>query len=536
MTQVEIPQLSLGRYVELLKRRRWQLVPVSLLGLLIGGLVAFFIPRYFVAETQLIHSQLPGVDLERAEHPFAEIVDTAKSSIPTAVGETLDALAWPEAMALDGFARDQYERAVEKRVFVEEGNAWEKKRTYAKIQVTYLDRDGERAAAFCNKLVEVWIAMRLRELRQPAQENAQRAKTRADTWLRLLDGLSRDKQDLERTYGILPQVDPLIQQKELAADAELTRKLEKDRRDKGAALAVLEAKLVTDRARLVDTPERVAPDSVQAQAKALASPQGQALMADVLHLQLSLGSFRPGTGPWRSVQRQLEVTQQLLQGLTAPGAASADGLVPNPERAALELEIAAEELQRVQLQAELAQLDQDLEQRRQRHEGMANGWRLYEKKLREIAEAEEQRKAAVAERDAADKAVAQLFAELPVRVGKIAQVPPVPTEPNVLVVALIGCVLGLAAAIGLILLLDFLQGTFKTVDDVERGLSLPVLGGIAHLETADERRVAVRGRRRVSLIAVTMLLLIAVVVGFYYVDPTRLPTFVRDVLQLLLGP
>ena len=46
MTQVDMPQLSLSRYVDLVKRRRWQVVPVSLLGLLIGGLVAFFIPRF----------------------------------------------------------------------------------------------------------------------------------------------------------------------------------------------------------------------------------------------------------------------------------------------------------------------------------------------------------------------------------------------------------------------------------------------------------------------------------------------------------
>ena len=53
MTQVDLPQMSLQRYVDLVRRRRWQLVPVSLFGLVIGGLIAFFIPRYFVARTLL---------------------------------------------------------------------------------------------------------------------------------------------------------------------------------------------------------------------------------------------------------------------------------------------------------------------------------------------------------------------------------------------------------------------------------------------------------------------------------------------------
>jgi len=45
MTQADLPQLSLRRYVDLVKRRRWQVVPISLLGLLIGGSRACSWPR-----------------------------------------------------------------------------------------------------------------------------------------------------------------------------------------------------------------------------------------------------------------------------------------------------------------------------------------------------------------------------------------------------------------------------------------------------------------------------------------------------------
>ena len=58
MTQIEVPQISLQRYVDLLKRRRWQVIPVSLLGLLVGGLVAFFIPRYYVADVTVDYTYL----------------------------------------------------------------------------------------------------------------------------------------------------------------------------------------------------------------------------------------------------------------------------------------------------------------------------------------------------------------------------------------------------------------------------------------------------------------------------------------------
>ena len=69
MTQIELPQLSLQRYVDLVRRRRWQVVPVSILGLIIGGLIAFFIPRMFVAETLLVHAQLPTGAVLIVAHP-----------------------------------------------------------------------------------------------------------------------------------------------------------------------------------------------------------------------------------------------------------------------------------------------------------------------------------------------------------------------------------------------------------------------------------------------------------------------------------
>ncbi|MBP8299614.1 MAG: hypothetical protein KA020_04560 [Planctomycetes bacterium] len=104
-----------------------------------------------------------------------------------------------------------------------------------------------------------------------------------------------------------------------------------------------------------------------------------------------------------------------------------------------------------------------------------------------------------------------------------------------MVVALIGCVLGLGLAISLILLLDVMQGSFKTLDDVERGLAVPVLGGVSHLETVEERLHAVRSRRRVTLVSAAFVVLLSGVVILFYWDPTRLPSFVRDLLAMVLG-
>ena len=155
MTQLDLPQLSLRRYLDLVKRRRWQVVPVSLLGLLIGGLVAFFIPRMFVAETRIKHAQMPGEGQD--SDAVKQIVETAKSAIPTYVEEAIGELNWTEFNALDEFDRGQFARDVESRVKVLEQFSGDRNRGYAIMLVQYRDRDGDRSAQLLNKLVEVWI-------------------------------------------------------------------------------------------------------------------------------------------------------------------------------------------------------------------------------------------------------------------------------------------------------------------------------------------------------------------------------------------
>lgn len=537
MTQVEIPQVSLQRYFDLLKRRRWQVIPVSLFGLLVGGLVALLIPRYYVADTLLVHQMLPGQsDARGVEDPIRSIVETAQQTIPLAVGETMAALKWPEALVSDPSERTQNEREVRARLTIPPYfGSGAQKRDYAQIQVFYRDRDAQRAASFLNTLVATWIGKRLRELRAPAEEELKNATEAVKNLRSLYERLTEEQKQIAVLYQIdaslqLPVLQYTLQQEQQRVQAELRTKAEAAARE----LEQKQRQLQFDRDLLARTEPRVVPDAGLLLDKIKDSPEGKKALLLLERYEEMLRNFRPGTQQHKVATRGVEEQRQRLQELVGTSEVDADGMIVNPAVESIRARIERGELERSVLEAELATLETQLADAAERVEQRAQGFSEYEKKRGQCEAAKIDLDHAVEDLRKATAVIASLGKQQTVTQVGTAQPPPRPTDPNILVVALLGCVLGLGVAIGLILLLDIVQGTFKTIDDVERAVPVPVLGGMSHLETEAERQEAVR-RRRVSLTAAAFVSLVVVVVTIFYVDPTRLHPAVRDLLAMLLG-
>ena len=533
MTQLDLPQLSLRRYLDLVKRRRWQVVPVSLLGLLIGGLVAFFIPRMFVAETRIKHAQMPGEGQD--SDAVKQIVETAKSAIPTYVEEAIGELNWTEFNALDEFDRGQFARDVESRVKVLEQFSGDRNRGYAIMLVQYRDRDGDRSAQLLNKLVEVWIRGRTEEMRVPARERSRLANEKADRWFQAMSQCRRDKQQLELQYGIDPRF-LLGEQEQLYNDHVQRQEIElKALEQLKVAHSKLAARINSQELELAELQARVPPSDGDWLLAASKDPKLASLVVRALNTKRSYeSSYNPGTLNWYVAKRQFEFEVAAIKALLPKVEVDRDGLVPNPKHQELLLKIQQSRLELDVMAAEIATKAQLRAEEQKRLTKLKDGFRIYGETLEKLDEAEKAREAALEEAAVADGLDAAMTRELPVTQMRRALPPPAPTEPNILLVALIGCGLGLLAAIALILLLDFLQGSFKTMDEVERGLGVPVLGGVSHLETEMERMLTARSRRRVSLVLAAALLMVTAIVIVFYLDPNRLPTVVRDILRVLL--
>jgi capsular polysaccharide biosynthesis protein len=541
MTQLDLPQVSLQRYVDLLRRKTWQVIPVSILGLLIGGFVALLIPRYYVADIEVSHQRLPGKEVSAQVDPMAELVDAARSTIPNAVADTIKQLGWPEAMIADGYARWDAEHAIRQRLVVNDENAGNKLRTYASIHITYKDRDGRRAAKLLNTLVEVWSKRVLDESTAQASREVANANERFEYANSAWQRASTELAQVEQRYGL----DPGLSREEAAkqtraADDELKR-LEEEAGKARVELEVLTINIEALQVRVDAMPRTVKVTPAQIEEKfLLKNPEVIAAKAKVLHYRTLMKGIKPahpdyagGKLSLAEAEKDLDELVQKAMGGAEPGQRS--GEVPNPELAAGQKELDEKKIKFALQTGQLKELEQKVAAATERQLVLAKAYEFYRRAHLNLEDAEGQRKRALDRHASADEVLAALQRQDIIQVRHRAEVPPKPTDPNIFVVALLGCVIGLGAAVGLILMLDVVRGTFKTIDDVERSLPLPVLGGMAHLESDEVRTRTTRGRRRATIVAGVALVLVVAVVTIWYRDPTRVPGFVNSLLSMLLG-
>lgn len=534
MTQTDLPQLSLQRYFDLVKRRRWQLVPVTLIGLIFGGLVALLIPRYYVAETVIVHNAIPGQQLSdrEARDPFRSIVQSARDTIPGAVEKAIEKLKWPEGRIEDLHERTEEIKEIRDRISVIDNNP-DEKRSYARIQVFYRDLDGNRAADFANMLVRTWQEQRVEELRIPAEEQMTKAIDRVRELSQGFDSLLQERSAIALRYKIEISSSPELQLRTISERRAQRRGRENELVSTREELVAAQQEF--DRLQRVrdELPEFV-PAATARLSKAAVGNELAPLLAIAEREKAKMTDvFHEGTEQWRTAKRSYERMQSVLRKLLVPGATSDE--VPNPERAAVTEAIDKVAALRARLLERLRAVEELVEQAQKQEAEEVVGLTLLQKKDQAIRQIDQDIDHWDKKREQASEILATLQKEQPVKQQQEATPPPRPTDPNILVVALIGSLLGLMIAIGLILLIDVMQGSFKTVDDVERALGVPVLGGISHLETEEQRVAAVQGRRRASLVAFALVAMVVIVVTIYYIDPTRLPSFVRDGLALLLG-
>lgn len=538
MTEVELPQLQVGRYVDLLKRRRWQLVPAGLVGLAVGLIVASLIPRYYEAETVVRIYPPPGSTAGVREDPFLEEIGKASNTVKgiEIIRMAVQELGWDVPMDPDDDkAFQQYVWQIRDRISVVRFDDGRPGRSSALLAIRYRDRDGKRAAAMTNKIRAIFLkrekeAVLSRE-RQHLSTLVTESKKRHQAYMNSLDR----RREWLKTYGLNPKsIDPKTGQPMVIVREQEARRIE-------AEIADLDVKIERNKREVERLKERVN-ETRQWIEK---DPQTDPRLAEILlplsqeiqRLSEMLRNWTPAYPAYEAVAKRLAAVKEQRKLVLAKMTEQGVTRELNPDW----------QLAKKLLDETARQLEDDETQRKgrsRRLEPLLDFLGGLPDALTELAKLDQTVEAAQLafeskddERKAqADRLAAFVLGERDIiDVVREAWEPPEPTYPNKALVAVLGAAIGLATAIGLIFLFDVMQPTFKSMDDIARELKIPVLGGISHLDLDEEIKAA--RVRRVKLAAAILVVvgLIGAVLALYLLDPVRLPAWLRDLLDGVFG-
>lgn len=497
---------------------------MSLLGLLVGGFVAFLIPRYYVATTVLTYE---GSVRRDPGDPILDKVANAETSLPNAVPEALMEMAQIGSEG-DDPDREDVIRAVKERLTAQSFPV--RDRGYWNIRIEFKDTDGQFAADFCNTVRNVWVEQIKTELVLKAERELDEAQRKVEQLRAARDNALQALTEFMRQHGI----DGL--EGEPAADkrASLVGRLAQHRAEQTRLQG--EARGLRQRIRRLEGRLELVDETVPVPLteESPLSRQLRPLIQRKLQLEYALGEAKEHHPYRMSYQLQLEAVNAQIQELG--GAALAARTKPNPKYEDLEAELTEAKDALSQVEGSLDVVTETVEDLEKQVAELPRMFQELETLQNRYQDAKAKHDAAVADEVELQRIHDRARQGEPISLSSAAQTPPAPTEPNITLVAIAGALIGLAAAIGLVLLLDFLRSTFKTVEDVQYALKVPVLGTMAYIETTEDRLKLVRHRRRVSLVAASFLVVSVSLLTIYYLAPTRLPPAVLEALHTILGP
>lgn len=540
MTQVELPQLQIGRYIDLLRRRRWQLLPAALVGLAVGSLVAILIPRYYVAET-IVRIQPRSTD-QRASRQDRFIEETRKARIviknEQLISEAIRELEWLEASRReDSDALRELCAEIADRIEVEQ--LWEASSaaSSAMLQITYKDRDGPKSAEFLNKLRDLYLDAEFSSILKAERNRLTELKNQEDRHTKALESAFNDKLDVLRRSGISTGLRMVAGGKMRIEDERLSefRVVDGEIADLRAQIAGLSDELQARRLALsrMDPKKVVDPDNDPRVRTALAP-----LNETIRERERQLDKLATRHATYDILQSDLkklkDKREEYIRQLEAAG--KLDDF--NPDYVDLQRTIEG-------LAAKIGGLRTQLKVREDRHKdldqfrqdlpdyqtSLEKAEARIEEEMRQLEQVHDR------QREQEDK-VSQLELNQSevVDVLRPAWTPPEPTYPNKILIAALGALLGLGAAVGSIFFLDLAHPSFKSYDEVARSLPIPVLGGVSYLELEEDLKAARRKRFRIGSLAIFIVALFASILALYFLAPLRLPPFLRSFFDMIFHP
>jgi capsular polysaccharide biosynthesis protein len=211
MPGVDLPTSQIQDFLQVFKRKRWSILIAALTGFTLAMIVLCFVPPKYKSFTRVEVREV-SIDEEPANRSQVRMqikdlqnVSFQVLSTPRIVRVIKDQLQWADFLQVEGslIDRQEYLDGIVKRTVVERAR---KERDVGNdyVTITYRDEDPRRAAAFANKLREVWIEETIGAIRDDVQRQLDEAKRQYEKSYKDYMIATQNVQRWQEQYGLSP--------------------------------------------------------------------------------------------------------------------------------------------------------------------------------------------------------------------------------------------------------------------------------------------------------------------------------------------
>ena len=529
---------QIGDFLNILRKRRAQVVMITLTVVTFGTVFAVIVPRKFVVETRVELLDQEGQVRNPAEAATVKEMPNSESHIKDyqRVKAVLEEdLNDPEYGRLDGAGKHRYIENTRRNIRV---SIVDKRGRDAKgssfVDITYADVDGKRAEEFLKHITNRWVEdVVQREHNQLVRERDE-YQNQVDLAEENFEAIAQQWTDLVREMGIsLTHPDELERTKE---EDPVFVELRKARGERELAEAELEEIRATIDAKTkkYDEMERLVPEQRVEEAvdfqKEIAT-----IEVKIAALRAEQNGKTPEHSRYKVIDIEVEKLEEQIAILEGNERASQSNqvYVENPDRVALKGEIEQLEVQEKGVLARFQKWHNEVQEKSAAHEAqVANRQDLILVDARwDAARAElDEAKARLRKQDAQVRAM-ESAKGLPYRISQPPMAPDKATEPNPWLIVGMSLFGGLGLGLAVAFIAEFSKSCYRNVQELTRVMGIPVLGAINLIETSADRR---RHRLRRAMVGGSTLVFLGGVAWFTYAwefHPEQLPTSVISVVD-----
>jgi uncharacterized protein involved in exopolysaccharide biosynthesis len=490
-------------FLDVLRRRAWQIAVPAIFVITIGSCLAVLVPRKFLAKTQVEVRQL-GPTLVGKEGQNAQFQIRAPERVKSVVEEKIRP---PAYQALSEMEKREFLKDVGKNLGVNILTGGQQSSIF--VTITYTDVDRVFAGDLLRALRDDWQADVLEQDKNRLQDEKQRLGNEADSMQRRLEREEIELSNLRKDNGLSAMQPVPGTATNQTEDPEYN--LLQAHRGKIAEYSLELAGLRGERGDLLKQ-ENALPKTVPS-STLLRGSSHEKEIADVrskIHAaNAKLREYKPphsgyilATEQIRALERRLE---ELEGSVTETSFATLD--VENPARTEVQKLIADVDKRIANREAEKKHLESMI---LEEEKNVASLHEVY----RKVRLLEEQIKVHQVSLSAAalayqnkvrEFAIASSPKNNPFAILEEVNVPPKATEPNPWLIVILAIAAGLGIGVGLAIVLEYTKSCFRSVYDVSRVLPVPILGNINKIVTRRETKQRIARRLIVGAASILVL-------------------------------